>query len=217
LSWREEIDIVLQEWIAALGGHQGRQRWQRVGTARPTGEPGVYVVDIRASDLTADQTDNLRLAGPDGAGVQAGFPVMEATIDGELIRLRVAEFAAPAHPYLWRQRQQPTFLVTALREGLSSLADAGLASLLARGEVGGRARGRHAAARAATSAGERLPRLPGHRTVASVGPARHGENQGAAVRRRRSQYSSAIRAIRSSRRSTSPKPSPLCVPWSPMW
>jgi hypothetical protein len=75
LSWREEIDIVLQEWIAALGGNQGRQRWQRVGTAQPTGEPGVYVVDIRASDLTADQTDNLRRAGPDGAGVQAGFPV----------------------------------------------------------------------------------------------------------------------------------------------
>ena len=137
MSWREEIDIVLQEWVAALGGDQGRQRWQRVGTARPTGEPGVYVVDIRASDLTADQTDNLRLAGADGASVQAGFPVMEATIDGELIRLRVAEFAAPAQPYLWRQRQQPTFLVTALREGLSSLADAGLASLLARGEVRG--------------------------------------------------------------------------------
>jgi len=45
-----------------------------------------------------------------------GFPVMEATIDGELMRLRVAEFAAPAEPYLWRLRQEPTFLVTALRE-----------------------------------------------------------------------------------------------------
>jgi hypothetical protein len=41
--------------------------------------------------------------------------------------LRVAEFADPAQPYLWRQKQQPTFLITALREGLSSLADAGLA------------------------------------------------------------------------------------------
>jgi hypothetical protein len=119
---------IQQEWIAALGRDQGERRWQRVGTARSTGESEVYVVDIRASDLTADQTDNLRLAGPDGVSVQAGFPVMEATIDGELIRLRVAEFAAPAQPYLWRQWQQPTFLATALREGLSSLADAGLAS-----------------------------------------------------------------------------------------
>jgi hypothetical protein len=62
LSWRDEIDIVLQEWIAALSGGQGRQRWQRVGTARSGGEPGLYVVDIRASDLTADQPDELRLA-----------------------------------------------------------------------------------------------------------------------------------------------------------
>ncbi len=137
LSWRDEIDIVLQEWIAALRGEQGRQPWRRVGRAQPTGEAGVYVVDIRSSDLTADQADNLRLAGPDERGVRDGFPVMEATIDGELMRLRVAEFAAPAEPYLWRLRQEPTFLVTALREGLSSLADAGLASLLARGEVRG--------------------------------------------------------------------------------
>jgi len=137
LSWRDEIDIVLQEWVAALGGERGRQPWRRVGAARPTREAGVYVVDIRSSDLTADQADNLRLAGPDERSVQGGFPVTETTIDGELVRLRVAEFAAPAEPYLWRLRQEPTFLVTALREGLSALADAGLANLLARGEVGG--------------------------------------------------------------------------------
>lgn len=137
LSWRDEIDIVLQEWIAALGGGQGGQRWQRVGAARSGGEPGLYVVDIRASDLTADQPDELRLAGPDERSVQAGFPVMEATFDGEILRLRVAEFAAPAGPYLWRLRQEPTFLITALRDGLAALKDAGLANLLARGEIGG--------------------------------------------------------------------------------
>src|SRR5450759_1928785 len=113
LSWRDEIDIVLQEWIAALGGREAGQRWRRVGTAQPTGEAGVYVVDIRSSDLTADQADNLRLAGPDGRSVRAGFPVMEVTIDGELMRLRTAEFAAPAEPHLWRLRQEPTFLVSA--------------------------------------------------------------------------------------------------------
>lgn len=137
MSWRDEIDVVLQAWIAALGGGQGGQRWRRIGTAQPTGEAGVYVVDIRSSDLTADQADNLRLAGLDEQTVRDGFPVMEATIDGELVRLRVAEFAAPADPHLWRLQQQPTFLVTALREGLSALSDAGLANLLARGEVGG--------------------------------------------------------------------------------
>jgi hypothetical protein len=137
LSWRDEIDLALQEWIATLGGGQGGQRWQRVGSVQPTREPGVYVGDIRASDLTADQADNLRLAGPDDWSVHGGFPVMEVAVDGELVRLRVAEFAALAEPYLWRQRQQPAFLITALREGLSGLSDAGLANLLARGEIGG--------------------------------------------------------------------------------
>ena len=37
-----------------------------------------------------------------------------------------------------RLRQAPTFLVTSLRDELAALADAGLANLLARGEVGGR-------------------------------------------------------------------------------
>ncbi|MGD0244059.1 MAG: AAA domain-containing protein [Streptosporangiaceae bacterium] len=40
MSWRDEIDIVLREWIAALGGGEGGQRWRRVGTARPTREAG---------------------------------------------------------------------------------------------------------------------------------------------------------------------------------
>lgn len=138
MSWRDEIGTVLEAWVAALGGVQGGERWKRVGTARPTREPGGYAVDIRGSDLTADQADNLRLAGPEKRSIRDGFPVLEATVDGELLRVRVAEFAAPAEPYVWRLGQQPTFLVTALRDELAALTDAGLANLLARGEVGGR-------------------------------------------------------------------------------
>ena len=137
MGWRDEIDIVLQEWIAALGGGQGGSHWQRVGSARPTGEPGVYVADLRASDLTADQVDSLCLAESDDRSVRTGFPVMNATFEGELVRLHVAEFAAPVEPYLWRLRQEPAFLITALRDGIAALKDAGLANLLARGEVGG--------------------------------------------------------------------------------
>lgn len=138
MSWRDEISTVLAEWIAVLGGEHGGESWQRAGTARPTGEPGRYVVDVRSSELTADQVDNLRLAGPEKESLRDAFPVMEATIDGELLRIRVAEFAAPAHPHVWRLRQAPTFLVTSLRDELAALADGGLANLLARGEVGGR-------------------------------------------------------------------------------
>lgn len=137
MSWRDEIGTVLQAWVDALGGEQSGERWQRIGTARPIGEPGVYAVDIRGSDLTADQADNLRLAGPEVGSIRGGFPVMEATVDGELLRVSVAEFAAPADPHVWRLRQQPTFLVTVLRDELAALTDAGLANVLARGEVGG--------------------------------------------------------------------------------
>ncbi len=137
MSWRDEIGTVLEAWVAALGGVQGGERWKRVGTARPTREPGGYAVDIRGSDLTADQADNLRLAGTEERSVRDGFPVLEATVDGEMLRVRVAEFAAPAEPYVWRQARQPTFLVAALRDELAALTDAGLANMLARGEVGG--------------------------------------------------------------------------------
>ncbi len=137
MSWRDEIDIVLQEWTAALGGGKSGPRWQRVGAARATAEAGVYVADIRGSDLSADQVDGLRLAGPDDQSAQAGFPVRDASFEGDLVRLHVAEFAALAEPYLWRLRQEPAFLITRLREGLAELKDAGLANLLARGEVGG--------------------------------------------------------------------------------
>ena len=137
LGWRDEIDIVLQDWIAALGGGQGEQRWRRVGVARPTTEAGVYVVDIRATNLNADQSDNLRLAGPENRNVEAGFRVMEATFEGELVRIRVAEFADFAEPYLWQLRQEPAFLITNLCDKFRELKDAGLANLLARGEIGG--------------------------------------------------------------------------------
>jgi hypothetical protein len=138
LGWREEIDVVLQEWIAASGGDRGGHRWQRVGTARPGSEPGHYVVDNRAANFSADQAGEMRLAGLDEESISKGFPVMDATFEGELLRLRVAEFAAPPEPYLWRLRQEPAFLIKSLREGLAKLSDAGLANLLARGEVGGK-------------------------------------------------------------------------------
>ena len=138
LGWQDEIGTALDAWIAVLGGSRGGERWQRVGTARPTAEPGMYTVDIRGSDLTADNIDNLRLAGPEARSVDNRFPVMNARVDGQLLRIQVAEFASPPDPYLWRLKQQPTFLVTALRDGLAALTDAGLANLLVRGEVQGR-------------------------------------------------------------------------------
>src|SRR5579859_6427986 len=89
LSWRDEIDIALQEWIAASGGDQGGPGWRRIGRARRDGEPGRFAVDIRSADLSPDQADDLRLAGPDEEGVTSqGFPVMNAAFDGAVLRVR---------------------------------------------------------------------------------------------------------------------------------
>jgi hypothetical protein len=66
-----------------------------------------------------------------------GFSVMDAVIDGALLRFRVAEFARPEDPHLWAFQQPPTFLITSLRDGLGKLTDPGLAHNLARGELNG--------------------------------------------------------------------------------
>jgi hypothetical protein len=138
LSWRDEIDTALQAWITWLEADQGRGGWRCVATAHPADEPGVFTIDLRGSDLTTDQADDLVLAGPDVRSVHDGHSVMEAKVEGEALRVRVAEFAPAVDCYVWRLRQQPTFLITALREGLDKLTDARLADRLARGELGGR-------------------------------------------------------------------------------
>jgi hypothetical protein len=137
LGWREEVDVVLREWIAIEGGDRDGRRWQRVGRARPGSEPGQFVVDIRSVKLTADQADDLCLAGPDKQSIPGGFRVMDAGFEGEVLRLRVAEHANPPDAYLWWQKQEPAFLLKKLREGIAGLADAGLAALLVQGKPGG--------------------------------------------------------------------------------
>jgi hypothetical protein len=137
LGWREEVDVVLREWIASEGGGKGGRRWQRVGRAWSGSEPGQYLVDIRSVKLTADQSDDLCLAGPGKESIPGGFRVMDARFEGEVLRLRVAEHANPPDAYLWWQNQEPAFLIKKLREGIAGLADAGLATLLAQGNPGG--------------------------------------------------------------------------------
>ncbi|MCC5579037.1 hypothetical protein IMZ11_25765 [Microtetraspora sp. AC03309] len=131
------MTTALNEWIATEGGSGRAPRWRRVGPARSTAEPGVFVVDIRGSELSADQLDKLRVAGAEESSVKGGFPAMEATVEGQLLRVRVAEFAHPADPHVWRLPQPSTFLITSLRDGIDTLTDGGLANLLARGEIGG--------------------------------------------------------------------------------
>ncbi len=137
MGWREEVDVVLQEWIAASGGGTGERRWLRVGLARPAGRPGQFVVDIRSTKLTADQADDLRLAGPEEKSIPEGFGVIDVTFEGEVLRLRAAAHADLPQAYLWWHQQEPAFLLKKLREAIAGLKDGGLANVLARGELGG--------------------------------------------------------------------------------
>lgn len=138
MGWREEIATALGEWIKLEGGAGKQPRWQRVGRAARTGNAGQYVVDLRGSDIGPDQLDSLRLAGPERDGIETdGFVVSDLVQDGSLLTLHVAEFADVADPHLWMLKHPPTFLVEALRDGISGLGEHPLAAALAAGRIGG--------------------------------------------------------------------------------
>ncbi|MFF8593528.1 hypothetical protein ACF061_19215 [Streptomyces sp. NPDC015220] len=128
------------ELVAITGGSGKQPRWQRVGRAVRAKEAGRYAVDLRGFDIGPDQLDALRLAGPDADGIETtGFTVSETVQNGSLLTLKVAEFADLTDAYLWLLKQPPTFLVTALRDGIAGLGETPLASALAAGSIGGRA------------------------------------------------------------------------------
>lgn len=138
MGWREEIAAALGELVAITGGAGRQPRWQRVGRAVRTKEAGWYAVDLRGSDIGPDQLDALRLAGPEPDSIETeGFTVSETVQNGSLLTLKVAEFADLTDAYLWLLKQPPTFLVTALRDGIAGLGEAPLASALAAGAIGG--------------------------------------------------------------------------------
>ncbi|HET9896816.1 MAG TPA: AAA domain-containing protein [Streptosporangiaceae bacterium] len=141
MSWQDEVCGALDEWIRLVrnsnSGSRGGNRWIRVGAALRTADAGVYVVDIRGIDLSAVETDSLRLAEHDGEPSADGLRVRRISIEGELLRLWTAEFAEFAEPCLWRFRQPPDFLITTLRDEIARMTQTGLAALLVRGEAGG--------------------------------------------------------------------------------
>ncbi|MBK0372934.1 AAA family ATPase [Streptomyces sp. RB110-1] len=138
MGWREEIASALGEWIAIEGGTGKQPRWQLVGRAARSGDPGRYVVDLRGSDIGPEQLDSLRLAGPDSGGIEAnGFAVSEAVQNGSLLTLLVPEFAEVVDPHLWMLKQPPTFLIEALRDGIAGLGEHPLAAALAAAKIGG--------------------------------------------------------------------------------
>ncbi|MBM0274515.1 AAA domain-containing protein [Micromonospora tarensis] len=136
-DWRDEVCTALDFWISSTAGARS-ERLICVGRARQEGQRGWYAIDVRGAERSRadpDQIESLRLAGKNQPGSGAGYPVMEAVLDGSLLRVRVAEFVDLGEAYLWQHKQPATYLLVKLREGLSGLTDAGLAHDLAVGRL----------------------------------------------------------------------------------
>ena len=133
-DWRDEVCAALDFWISAEGRARQAERLTCLGAARQESERGWYSVDSR-SILNVDQVESLRLSGKAGPGAGQAYTVLDATQDGPVIRVRVAEFVDLADAYLWQNKQSATHLLTKLREGIANLADPGLAHDLAAGRL----------------------------------------------------------------------------------
>lgn len=150
LGWREEIAAALGEWLAVEGGAGRQPRWQRVGRAARTGEPGQYAVDLRGSDIGPDQLDGLRLAGPERAG-----PKARRSGTSSSLRRGTAE---PSEPGV---RQFPqTMSARGIPVALSSLCD--------------RHGGGHGRLLTSSTGEQRKPRRPGNLPIRTQRPSHVG-------------------------------------------
>ncbi|MEW1583954.1 AAA domain-containing protein [Micromonospora vinacea] len=134
-DWRDEVCSALDLWIASEGGTQQKERLVRIGRARQEGQGGWFAVDLRGSAANLDQLESLRLSGADGPEAGSSYAVLEAVQEGEVVRLRVAEFVDLADAHLWQNKQPATYLLVKLREAIAGLTDAGLAHDLATGRL----------------------------------------------------------------------------------
>lgn len=132
-DWRDEICSALDFWISAEGGARQAERLACLGAARQESQRGWYSVDSRS--INVDQVESLRLSGKGGPDAGPAYPVLDATQDGPVIRVRVAEFVDLADAYLWQNKQSATYLLSKLRECIASLVDPGLAHDLAAGRI----------------------------------------------------------------------------------
>jgi hypothetical protein len=133
-DWRDEVCSALDFWISAEGGARQAERLTCLGAARQESQRGWYSVDSRSS-INVEQVESLRLSGKAGPGAGPAYTVLDATQDGPVLRVRVAEFIDLADAYLWQNKQSATYLLTKLREGIANLADPGLANDLAAGRL----------------------------------------------------------------------------------
>jgi AAA domain len=139
-DWRDEVSGAVDAWLRTVPPGARAPTWKQIGTARPEGA-GSFVVDLRDRHRTQppEELETLRLSKRRPTEVteadDSGYRVLDAVLQGEILRIRVAAHVVEHDLRLWALRQPPTYLVETLRHCLAGLADPGLADALAHGRL----------------------------------------------------------------------------------
>jgi hypothetical protein len=141
-DWRDDVGNAVRAWLGTLKTGTAEPTWKPVGTARPEGQ-GWYVVDLRGAQqqpTRPEEFESLRIsrerpAGGTGGGA-SGYRVLDAVLQGEILRVRVAAHVADDGLRLWALKHPPTYLLESLRDRFAELTEPGLADALANGRLG---------------------------------------------------------------------------------
>ena len=136
-DWRDEVSGAVQAWLGAIPAGTRAPMWKQIGMARPEGQ-GSFVVDLRGAgqQYIPEDLETLRLCKErPGEAEGNGYRVLEAVLQAEILKVRVAAHVVEHDLRLWALRQPPTYLVESLRDCLAELSDPGLADALAHGRL----------------------------------------------------------------------------------
>ncbi len=140
-DWRDEVGGAVRVWLGTIQAGARAPTWRPVGTVRPEGQ-GWFVVDLRGAQqkqTRPEELETLRISKerPTGAtgSDDTGYRVLDAVLQGEILKVRVAAHVVGHDLRLWALRQPPTYLVETLRDRLAELSEPGLADALAHGRL----------------------------------------------------------------------------------
>jgi AAA domain/PLD-like domain len=140
-DWRDEVSGAVRAWLGTVRPGVRTPTWRPIGTARPEGQ-GWFVIDLRGAQLTQtgpEDLETLRLSRdrPTGAtrSDETGYRVLDAALQGEILRVRVAAHVVDHDLRVWALKQPPTYLIETLRDCLAALNEPGLADALANGRL----------------------------------------------------------------------------------
>jgi hypothetical protein len=106
-DWRDEVGGAVRAWLGTIQSGVRTPTWRPIGTARPEGQ-GWFVVDLRGAQQTQTRLEELetlrisreRPTGATGSG-DIGYRVLDAVLQGEILRVQVAAHVAEHDLRLW--------------------------------------------------------------------------------------------------------------------